>query len=399
VTISSPTVDAAAGFASAFVSRDLARRDIALDAFRGLMILGMILVNHPPPTGALYAPLMHAAWNGWTLADTIFPGFLFAVGVAVSLAIQPDASRRSPSARLGGLGRVVRRFLLLMALNLVLINFPYYFGVQLRLNGTLALIAWCYLAAASLHILAGVRTQVVAIVLLLAVQWALLAWLPLPGAAVGTMTPDVNAARHLDALVFSHALGPAWTGQGAETIALPSFGVPALGAIASTLIGMLAGRWMRRAAGISDGLCGLFVVSFAFLAAAMAWSEVLPVNKTLWTGSYVLLMGGIAMQLYATGVWLVREVGARAWAVPLQVAGANALFFYVLAQAVQRILVYGRIRGADGSATSLRQVVFDAYASTGLTGQFGSLVYSLMFLLACYAVVWMLFRRRIFLRL
>jgi predicted acyltransferase len=396
VTTSSPTAESAAGFTSVFLSRDLAGRDIALDAFRGLMILGMILVNHPPPGGVIYAPLAHAAWNGWTLADTIFPGFLFAVGVSISLSIRPDAMRASTGARLG---RVVRRFALLMALNLLLINFPYYFGVQLRLNGTLALIAWCYLAAASLQILTSVRTQIAAMLGLLAAQWALLAWLPLPGAEAGTMTPDVNAARVLDDHVFSVVLGPAWTGHGAETIALPSFGLPALGAIASTLLGVLAGRWMRHVPRLTEALCGLFVVSFALTAAAMAWGEVLPVNKTLWTGSYVLLMGAIAMQLYAIGVWLVRQVGVRTWAVPLQIAGSNALFFYVLAQAVQRVLVYGRIRAADGSVTSFRQVVYDAFASTTLAGPFGSLVYSMLFLLACYAVVWMLFQRRIFLKL
>lgn len=393
---SNPTAEHVARLTAQFVSRDLARRDLALDAFRGLMILGMILVNHAPPTTAIYPPLVHAAWNGWTFADTIFPGFLFAVGVSVCLSMpgRDAGSRAGPDAT-----RVLRRFALLMVLNVLLINFPYYFGVQLRFGGTLALIAWSYLFAASLHMWTRLPTQVAVVVALLGIQWAALGWMPSGGAEAGTMTPDINAARHLDATLFAPLFGPAWTGQGSETIALPALGLPALGAVASTMLGVFAARWMRSASTVAHGLCGLFAAGFALLAAGDAWDHLLPVNKALWTGSYVLLMGGISVQLYAIGVWLVRVIGVRSWAVPLQVAGANALFFYVLAQAAQRILVYGRLRGADGSVTSLRELSWEAFLSTSLSGAFGSLVYAIIFLLLCYAVIWVLYRRRIFLRL
>jgi predicted acyltransferase len=383
---------------AAFVSRDLARRDLALDAFRGLMILGMILVNHPPPTSEIYPPLVHAAWNGWTLADTIFPGFLFAVGISIRLSMIGAGGEPMP-AQSAVIGKVLRRFALLMLLNLLLINFPYYFGVQLRFGGTLALIAWCYLLAACLHLWSGWRVQLAVVCVLLALQWTVLTWLPLPGADVGTMTRDVNAARYLDQMFFAPVLGPAWTVEGDETVALPALGLPALGALASTLMGLLAGHWVSGARSTSDRLCGLFAMGLALIALGNVWHMLLPINKTLWTGSYVLLMGGFALQIYAFCNWLVKVIGVRAWAVPLQVAGANALFFYVFAQGVQRLLVYGRIRGMDGSTVRLKQVVYEAFLSTSISGPFGSLVCAIIFLLACYAVVFFLFRWRIFLKL
>jgi len=383
---------------ASFVSRDLARRDLALDAFRGLMILGMILVNHPPPTSAIYPPLVHAVWNGWTLADTIFPGFLFAVGVSIGLSMGgEDGQRRALDAAL--LGRVLRRFLLLMLLNALLINFPYYFGGTIRFSGTLALIAWCYLFAACIHLSMQWRRQLALVCALLALQWALLMLLPLPGADAGTMTRDVNAARYIDALLFAPLLGPAWIVEGNEVIALPGLGLPTLGALASTLIGMLAARWLREPRALAERLSGLFAAGLALLALGNAWDILLPINKTLWTGAYVLVMAGIALQLFAFGTWLVHLCGLRAWAIPLQVAGANALFFYVLAQGIQRVLVYGRIHNVDGSTIRLKRLVYERFFSQSLSGEFGSLLHALAFLAVCYAVTLFLYRRRIFFRL
>jgi predicted acyltransferase len=395
---SNPMRSFAARIIASFVSRDLARRDLALDAFRGLMILGMILVNHPPPTADLYPPLMHAAWNGWTMADTIFPGFLFTVGVSIRLSMVDGSGRPNPPDG-AVLGKVLRRFALLQVLNLLLINFPYYFGVQLRFSGTLALIAWSYLFAVCAHLWTGWRWHLALLCILIALQWAILSLLPMPGSNAGTMTPEANAARYLDQILFAPVLGPAWTVDGDEVIALPAFGLPALGALASTLTGLLAGNWMSVRRPLTERLSGLFAAGLALLALGTAWNPLLPINKTLWTGSYVLFMAGLSLQMYAFGVWLIHHCGVRVWAVPLQVAGANALFFYVLAQGIQRLLVYGRIHTGDGSTVRLKQVVYEAFLSTSLDGPFGALVYAIIFLLLCYLVVLIFFRRRIFLKL
>lgn len=395
---SSPKPTLAARIIAQFVSRDLTRRDLALDAFRGLMIMGMILVNHPPPTDAIYAPLVHAAWNGWTLADTIFPGFLFAVGFAVRMSMVDG--RGEPLAGTTAIySKIVRRFAILLLLNFLLINFPYYFGVQLRFSGTLALIAWCYLFTACAHLQMRWVQQLVLVCVVLVLQWMVLALLPIPGAGAGTMTLNINAARYLDTVLFAPLFGPAWIVDGGDVTVLPGLGVPALGALASTLIGLLAAHWMSGPRSLAERLSALFAAGIVLSVLGSVWDLLLPVNKNLWTGSYVLLMAGIALQLFAFGTWLVRQCGLRAWALPLQVAGANALLFYLMAQSIQRLLVYGRVPNGDGSSVRFKQVVYEWMLSLSLSGEFGSLLHATAFLVVCYAVVLFLFRRRIFLKL
>jgi predicted acyltransferase len=219
------------------------------------------------------------------------------------------------------------------------------------------------------------------------------------GAEAGTLTREVNAARYLDAVLMAPLLGPAWSVEGNDLIALPGLGLPALGAFASTLIGLLAAHWMSEPRSLAERISGLFAAGLALLALGNVWEPMLPVNKTLWTGSYAILMAGLALQVFAFGTWLVRQCGLRAWALPLQVAGANALFFYVLAQSIQRLLVYGRIRSDDGSTVRLKQVIYDTFFSGSLSNEFGSLLHAFLFLVVCYAVVLFLFRRRVFLKL
>ncbi len=378
---------------SQFVSRDLARRDFALDALRGLMILGMILVNHPPPTTAIYPPLVHAAWHGWTIADTIFPGFLFAVGVSIRFAMVDAAGEpQMPSAAV--YRKVLRRFALLMVLNFLLINFPYYFLGTLHFTGTLALIAWCYLIVALIHLHTRWRAQLALVVGALSIQWAVLSLLPVPGFGAGVMTPEANAATYIDRLLFTPLFGESRSSADI-TIGI----VPTVGAVATTLTGLLVGLWISRSRELRVRVSGLFVVGLSLFALGNAWHLLLPVNKSLWTASYVLLMAGITMQLLAALYLLASRDGHRAWARPLQIAGTNALFFYVFAQSLQRLLVYGRIHGDDGTQVRLRQLIYGQYFEPLLPGEFGSLVFALIFLSICYAVVLVLYRKRIFFKL
>lgn len=390
---SNPRPTFAARIVSRFVSRDLARRDLTLDAFRGLMIIGMILVNHPPPTEAIYPPLVHAPWNGWTLADTIFPGFLFAVGVAIRMSMV--GARDEPLDRSAQVhARIVRRFAILLLLNFLLINFPYYFSGGLRLTGTLALIAWCYLIVATVQLETGWRVQLALVLGALALQWAVYGLLPVPGVGSGSMLPAANAADHVDRLMFTALLGRSTVANGSDPVILPL-----IGAVATTLIGLLAGHWMSNRRRLGDRLLGLFVVGSLLIVLGLAWDLALPVNKALWTGSYVVLMAGIAMQLYSLLGWLTEVCGRRGLARALQVAGVNALFFYVFAQTLQRVLVYGRVRDAEGATVRLRQFVHEQYFARWLSGEFGSLVFAGVYLAVCFIPVVILYRKRIFLKL
>lgn len=379
-------------FGSTFISRSANGRDLALDALRGLMVFGMVLVNHPPPGQEIYPQLMHAAWNGWTLADTIFPGFLFAVGVSIRMVLEsPAHGRVTPDTTVAP--KIARRFGILLVLNFLLVNFPYYFEGSLYLIGTLSLIAWCYLIAAFIALRTDWRTQLGIVVALVATQWAVYAFLPLPSAAAGTMLPDVNAGRYVDQLIFVPLFGAGFRSFENGVVLLPL-----LGAIASTLAGVLVGHWLRRPGGRGSSFAGLLALGVALCVAGAAWHGVLPINKKLWTGSYVLFMAGIATMLYAGLRVAAGSALGRTCIQPLRIVGVNALFFYIFAQSLQRLLVYGRLSGDDGQPVRLRVYVYETCFHPWVQGEFGSLVFALAFMSICFVAVALLYRMRIFIK-
>jgi len=372
-----------------FVSRNLGHRDHVVDAVRGLAIVGMVLVNGAPPTDAVYPPLVHAPWHGWTLADTIFPLFLFIVGISITFSLRPaDAGRDWRTY-----WRILRRTVVLIAISVVLVNFPYYELHKLLWTGVLTHIALCYLAAALLYLHTNWRTQVAWIAGIWLVHWALLCLLPVPGFGAGDLTSTGNASRYLDQLL----LGPHSRSYYDEIE--PSGVLTVLSSIGTTLIGVLAGVWLQRKIDLAARIAALFTAGFALLVLGEAWSLVLPINKALWTGSYAALSAGISLQILAAGYWIMELRGSRSWTKPLQVAGVNALTLYVLSQGIQRILVYVRVPGAGGTPVRLRYAIYEGCFSRWLPGEPGALVYALVLLLVCFFVLAMLYRRRIFIKL
>lgn len=372
---------------SSFVSRSLEHRDYVVDAVRGLAIAGMVLVNGAPPTDSIYAPLVHAPWHGWTLADTIFPLFLFIVGISITFSLKPgDAGRFAYS-------RIVRRTAVLIAINVLLVNFPYYELHKLAVTGVLTHIAVCYLVVALLHLRTTWRAQVALIAAIWVVHWALLRLLEVPGFGAGNLTPTGNTSRYVDQLL----LGPHSRSYYDE---IETSGVLAVfSSITTTTIGLLTGGWLQRKADPAARIAALFTAGFALLVLGSAWGAVLPINKSLWTGSYAALTAGISLQILAAGYWVMELRGWKSWAKPLQVAGVNALALYVLSQGIQRILVYGRIPDAHGGSVRLRHAIYEGVFSRWLPGEPGALVYALVFLLVCFGVLAVLYRKRIFIKL
>jgi predicted acyltransferase len=369
----------------------LAYRDLALDAFRGLMVIGMVFVNHPPPDAAVVDAFVHAPWHGWTVADTIFPGFLFAVGLSVQLVRSAAASG---AQALPAWGKVLRRFALLMAFNFALVNFPYYLSGTVYFTGTLAAIAWCYLAASIVHAFVGWRRQAALIAGALVLQAACYLLLPVPQHGAGVLDDAGNAARYLDQVVFVPVFGPAWRSFDGYPVLLPL-----LGAVASTLAGMLAGRFVAASPSSAARLRVLFALGIGLVVLGEAAQAFLPVNKKLWTGSYVLLMGGISALVLAMLAAAATRKPGMSILKALQVAGANSIFFYVFAQCLQRVLVFGRIRVAAHSTVRLRYFLYEHYVAPWAPAQAGALAYTLVFLAICYAATLLLHRRRIFLKL
>lgn len=372
---------------SSFVSRSLERRDYVVDVVRGLAIAGMVLVNGAPPTQSIYAPLVHAPWHGWTLADTIFPLFLFIAGLSITFSMKPG--RTSPDTY----WRIARRSLVLIAINVALMNFPYYELHKLQVTGVLTHIALCYLVVALLYLHTTWRAQAALIVAIWLVHWALLALLDVPGFGAGVLTPTGNASRYVDQLL----LGPhsqAYSGE-IETSGL----LAVFSSVTTALIGLLTGTWLRSKADLAAKIAALFTAGLALLVLGQAWSLVLPINKSMWTGSYVALSAGISLLILAAGYWVMELRGRKSWAKPLQIAGVNALAFYVLSQGIQRILVYGRIPGGDGTPVRLRYAIYEHWLAPSMPGKPGALAYACTLLLLCFLAVAVLYRKRIFIKL
>ncbi len=293
----------------------------SLDAFRGLTIAGMILVNNPGSWDSVYTPLVHADWNGCTLADLVYPFFLVILGVALPFAL---ARRRESGHELGRVhARIVRRSILLFALGLVLNLVAAQFSfATVRIPGVLQRIALVYFAAALITLHASRPARAVIAVTLMLAHWFVLTLAP--------MTPRATIAAQIDHAVFGrHLLLPTYDPEGL---------IGTLSAIASALIGTLAGDWLRASSSDAQRMTNLLSAGAVLTAVGMLWALALPINKPLWTGSYAAFTAGLALLSLAACYITIEIVGARAWARPFVWLGVNPLAIYFLAELVSHII-------------------------------------------------------------
>jgi predicted acyltransferase len=358
----------------------------SLDAFRGLTVAAMVLVNNPGTWRAVYPPLRHAEWHGWTLTDVIFPAFLFVVGVAVPLALGPRVETLGSAAVVT---RVLRRSLLIFALGIVLNGFPDFPWATMRIPGVLQRIAVCYLAAALLFLATTWRTQAVVASALLVTYWIVMTLVPVPGYGAGNLNPEGNLAAYLDRAL----LGPhVWR---AARVYDPEGVLSTAPALATTLAGVLVGIWLRRGWTPRVVAGGLTLAGIGGLALGELWGRWFPVNKALWTSSYAVLMAGLATLGLAACYWAIEVRGYRRWAVPFRVFGVNALALFFLSTLAARALVLIRI-GPHGS--SLQSVIYDRVFAPWATPVNASLAYAIVYVFLWWLVMWVLDRRGIHLR-
>lgn len=362
-------------------TRNPGPRIAAIDALRGLAICGMILVNHPPPGGTAYSPLVHSAWDGWTLADTIFPAFLFVVGISIALSLSKSGAGKDHDPA-GPYGKILRRGLLLALISVVLVNFPYYELGTLKLTGTLWRIGLCSVLASLAFLHLRWRAQAVLLAVVLIIHWVLLQ----------TVGPGAYLAFD-QAILGSHYRGDHPDGYDSTGLATT------LGAFASTLCGTLAGRWLWAQADPLRRAAGLLAAGFAAGIAGTVLGLVQPVNKILWSSSFVVLMAGLSMLALGAMFALQTRSGGLRLLRPLEIAGVNALAVFVGARLLQILMVYGRVRDPAGEPAKLGVALYERLLSSWIAGEAGSLLYALAFLGLCYTGVYLLYRMRIFIRL
>ncbi|MBB3227816.1 putative acyltransferase [Luteibacter sp. Sphag1AF] len=350
-------------------------RYASVDALRGLTVAAMLLVNDPGDWGHVYWPLEHSSWHGCTPTDLIFPLFLFIVGVSITLAIVPKMEAGAPAAPVqrAALWRAVRIVALGFLLNLLAwLVVP---DAHLRLPGVLQRIGLCFAAAALLAIHAPPRMQWTLMAVLL-VGYALLLQ------AGGSLEPWTNIASRFDSAVlgsFVYALDPA-TGRGHDPEGLLS----TLPSLATTILGMRAGDWLRR--GNLRALLAAAVVSGVAGALLSLWQ---PLNKNLWTPSYVLWTAGWAMLALATAHYLIDR---RGWPALGRAFGVNAIAAY----AGSGLMVYLLI--GLGVAGPLYQHGFAGWMTPLFGPYVPSLAYGLVFVLVWWLVVKRMDARRIYLK-
>lgn len=367
----------------------VSQRLVSLDAFRGATMALMVLVNTPGDGRNVYAPLEHAEWHGWTPTDVVFPSFLWIVGVAMTLSLGRRVAAGASRGRL--FGQAARRAAILFALGVLIYVYPAFDWHTQRILGVLQRIAICYLIACAIYLTTRVRGQIVWIVSLLAVYWALMMLVPVPGYGAGHLEMGANLANYVDRVVLgSHNyLGTkTWDPEGI---------VSTLPAIATALLGIMAGHILRLRRTLAERTSWLFLTGNLLLAAGLIANVWLPINKKLWTSSFTLFMAGLDFVVFALFLWLIDGQGYRRWAKPLAIMGMNAIAVYLASEFLDE--AFGAVRWSTATGpTNLHVWLYQHLFAWMASPMNASLLYAIAYVLVMYAIAYVMYRRGWFLR-
>jgi predicted acyltransferase len=367
-------------------------RLLFLDVFRGMTVAGMVLVNNPGSWAHIYWPLEHAEWNGWTPTDLIFPFFLFIVGVAIPLALGKRIERGDSRRAL--FLKVLYRSAIIFLLGEFLAGFPYFQLSTIRIPGVLQRIAVCYLIASIIFLTTKSRTHVIIAVVLLIVYWLLMTHVAAPGYYAGDLTKEGSLASYIDRRVF----GPHIWKQG--KVYDPEGLLSTMGALATTLFGVLTGNYLRdKTRSPIERVAHLFIAGVCCVIVGWAWNAWFPINKGLWTSSYVFFTGGLALQFLALCYWLIDIKGYKLWTKPFVIFGVNAIVLFVGTGVMARLMGLIKIPRADGSRPSLQSFIYNGAFASWLPPNKASLAYAISFILLWLFFMWLLFRKNIIIKI
>lgn len=372
----------------AAVSPPPSGRLASLDVFRGITIAGMLLVNNPGSWAAVYPPLRHAEWHGLTPTDLIFPYFLFIVGVSMTFSFAKTT--RNGAEAMEVFRRAAVRALVLIALGLVLHSFPWvgYDFSRLRIPGVLQRIGLAFLLATPLVLWMGTRRRAAATAVLLFGYWAVMRLVPVPGHGAGSLEPGADPGAYLDRLVFGTdhlwSQSRTWDPEGL---------LSTLPAVATVLLGSFAGDWLRSGRPPRELVRGLLLSGVSALAAGLLWHPLFPINKPLWTSSYVVFTAGAALVTLAACYWVIDVKGRRRWAFPFLVFGVNAIAAFFLSSLGARLLTM--VTMGD---TTLKGWLYRELFASWLTPLDASLAFALAYVVAWMAVMWAMYRRGVFIK-
>lgn len=320
------------------------QRLLSLDVMRGATIAAMTLVNNPGDWGHIYAPLEHSKWNGCTPTDLIFPFFLFMVGVSIVFAM--ETKKADPANHSKMILSALRRMVTLIVISWLIQVFYHHSLSHLRFPGVLQRIALVFFICSILYIKASQKTRDWVLAGSLIGYYIIMTFIPVPDGTPANLNPETNIGAWLDRLVFTSAHlwreSKTWDPEGL---------LGTLPAIGTGLFGIRVGAWLKRAdRENSVKVSWLFVYGVAAVMVALVWDLFFPINKSLWTSSFVLYAGGLATIALAFCYWVIDVQGHKKYAWILVVFGMNAITAFVLGDLLQGIV--DLIPGPGGVKTS-----------------------------------------------
>lgn len=435
------------------ISEKQSSRLISLDAFRGITIAMMILVNNPGTWSAVYPQLRHATWNGWTVTDFVFPFFLFIVGVSIVFAFSKRLESGQPKKALYfkilrralilfGLGlflngfscipeatfRIWGRLFILSIVILVIVNLltrgeDQHLKVRLgritkntirafilafiiiavlefnfshiRIPGVLQRIAVTYAIAAIIVLNTNRKIQFYISVGLVLGYWAIMKLIPVPGYGAGILEPMGNLCWYVDSKLLG---GHTWSGAPVEGFD-PEGILSTIPAIATVLFGVLTGHWLRAKKDQWEKVAMLFVAGISALVIGEFISIWFPINKNLWSSSYAVFMAGMALLFLGMCYWLVDIKHYEKWTKPFIILGSNAITVYALSSFFAKVFIYCiKITTSDGSTISLQSFLYKTLFESWITPINASFFYALSYLVIWFLVAWIMYRKKIFIK-
>jgi len=390
------------------------QRLISLDVLRGITIAFMIMVNNNGGAGS-WGFMKHAVWNGLTATDLVFPTFVFVVGASIVFAVEARLARGATRAELAW--HTVKRAAILFLLGMVVNNFPFFKLDNMRFYGVLQRIAICYLVVGLFYLWdRRVWTKAAALVVLLVGYWVLVRWVPVPGAGmpgrdVPFMDQTQNLVSWLDRLLMPHHLYMDSSGPNLHNVRDPEGLLSDLPAIGTALLGLLTGLWLRSGRSVKHKAQGLAAAAVTCLALGYLWSLEFPLNKNMWTSSYVLVAAGWSLTVLTLAFWMVEEWGWGRWkgegkskrlvysalVFPWLVLGSNAITAYMFSELVPELLEYIRFI-ANGKRTNPMGWMADHVFVHMPDAGWAAFAYSVFTLGYCFIPVWIMYRKKIFLK-
>jgi predicted acyltransferase len=372
-------------------------RLLSLDVFRGLTVAAMILVNNPGSWAHIYAPLRHAEWHGCTPTDLIFPFFLFIVGVSISYALGSKKGHMSHSKLIF---TALKRALILFGLGLFLNLFPKVFTDPMeafqtvRIPGVLQRIAVVFFSTAVIFIKTSPKTQLRILIGILLAYWAMMTLIPVPGVGFANLEKETNLGAWLDRTLLTEAhlwrSAKTWDPEGIFST------LPAIG---TGIFGLLIGTWLKRKdKEESVKISWMFSIGILAVILGLIWDLCFPINKALWTSSFVLYAGGLASIGLALCYWLIDVQGFKKGTTPFVVYGINAITVFFLSGLIPRILTMIKVNMPDGTVLTSREWLYESFYSPYFSPINASLAGAVTFILIWLGILWWMYSRKIIIK-